>query len=129
VQEVVDDLEDVVLADWLGDVGVEAHLDDVDVRFDGGDHRDLHVGFSIPEQRQDRVAVHTGELAVQQDDLDVLAELLEGFRAVVGDPNRVRLFEPATVQVCEFGLVLDDEDNVLVTHVKGRTLFLVYPVR
>ena len=96
-------------ADRLAQVGVDRHVEDVEVGFDAGDERDS--GGEIPSL-DGLDNVQTGgvrHFPVEQDDVDLGVQGRDPRVAAVGRPDVILLLQEGRVQVREVGVVVDDQ--------------------
>ncbi len=116
------------------DVVVEPHLHDVEVGFDAGDHGDAAVDAALADLGEHDFAGEVGHVAVEEDDVDVGVECVEGFLAAAGGSEVAVLGEPRLVEPELLGHVVDCEDRhdvEALSHHLGRVpspVCLIFPI-
>jgi len=108
-QQPVDDVPEVGLGHWLGEVLVELHVEDVGVGFDTGHHGDAAPHPAVVDAFEDGLPGKVGEPAVQQDDIHGGVERAKGVGTRVSRAHVVLRGEQPPVCIREALLVLHDE--------------------
>jgi len=114
-----DGVYQVLAGRGLHRIVVERHVDDVEVRVDGGHHRDPCVQSALADLPQHVPTSEFGHPPIEEHHVDGRRQRVQGFVAAVGRCHLVPVGELRGVGVCHLPLVVHDEDPRAVRAVIG----------
>ena len=113
MEQVIDRREQLIASNWFEQVLVELHIDDLKVGFDRSHHRNLTVQVLLANPFEYLITGQPGHPSVQQDDVDIIVETIQCFRAAVRDSDSVGVAQLLGVDACHPWIVVDDQHTAV----------------